>query len=111
MTSNAVKYVALGLLMMAGVAFAHAAHAAAAIVTLRPSAEVPGTRYALGDIADIETADAQLKRRLVGVPVGVAPRQGYTETFSRADVEAVVRSQVAPEAVEWRGASSVRIRG
>jgi flagella basal body P-ring formation protein FlgA len=78
---------------------------------LRNAADLPGTRYTLGDIADIATTDAALKERLASISIGAVPRQGYADTISRAQVETLVRQQVSPATIEWRGAAVVKVRG
>jgi flagella basal body P-ring formation protein FlgA len=102
----------LRLLLFAGLALAGGARADGnAVMVLRAAADLPGTRYTLGDIADIETTDGALQRRLAAIPIGAVPRQGYAESVSRAQLETLVRKEVSPALLEWRGAAEVRIRG
>src|SRR5262245_31455138 len=108
--SSLLAFAALALAVGGGWC-APASAAQNAAITLRAAADLPGTRYTLGDIADIQSADDGLARRLAAIPIGVVPRQGYTESVSRIEVETLVRQHVPPQAVEWRGASSIRIRG
>ena len=82
-----------------------------AAITLRTAADLLGTSYTLGDIADIETSDPILQRRLADISIGAVPRQGYTELVPRVKVEAVVRQTALPVTIEWLGPSMVRIRG
>lgn len=107
-----MKYATLLLLLPVGLALAGVARAGpGATVVLRPAADLQGTRYTLGDIADIESADAAQKGRLAAIPIGEVPRQGYAQSVSRTEVEARVRQEVSLADLEWRGAAQTRIRG
>ena len=107
-----MRYSTLRLLLVVALGLAGGARADGnATIALRAAADLPGARYSLGDIADIETTDSALQRRLAAIPIGAVPRQGYAESVSRTQVETLVRQEVSPAMVEWRGAAEVRIRG
>src|SRR5256885_1209 len=91
------------LLSGATLCIALAAHAAPVRIALRPTVALPGTTYALGDIADIESTDAALSKRLAGIQIGMLPRQAYTDSAARHQIEAIVRQQVMLADVEWSG--------
>jgi flagella basal body P-ring formation protein FlgA len=101
----------LGVWLVATVAMTGVARADKTVIALRWTADVPAANYTLGDIADIDTVDTALKERLTTLEIGLSPRHGYTDTISRKDVENILRQKVPPDAVEWRGAQSIRIRG
>ncbi len=102
----------LRLLLVAGFCSAATAYADAPVrIDLHSSAALAGTHYTLGDVADVDAADAGLRQRLVALTIGAVPRQGYTETISRSQIEAFVRQQVRLADTEWNGASEVRIHG
>lgn len=107
MTHSAFRIAVLLALALAGEARA----GAGAVVSLRAAADLPGAHYTLGDIADIDSADAALRRRLAAIAIGAVPRLGYAESVSRAQVEALVRQEIAASGLAWRGAPEVRIRG
>ena len=97
----------LGVLTLSGPARA----AAGAAIVLHPAAELPGARYALGDIAEIRSADPALVRRLAALPIGEVPRLGYSQVVSRAQVQAVLRQALPAGDLSWLGADEIRLRG
>jgi len=80
-------------------------------IVLRPSAALPGSRYALGDVADVDAPDRALRERLSALPIGALPRQGYADTVTRAQLQARVRSELRLDDLQWSGANEVRVRG
>ncbi len=66
--------------------------AATIIVTVRPEAEVAGSSFSLGEIADIKGADKALVARLAAVEVGTSPLPGMARTILPGDVVVHLRA-------------------
>jgi flagella basal body P-ring formation protein FlgA len=86
--------------------------AMAAVVRLRPSAEVAGSVIRLGDIADVSDPDPAVARRLAEVAVAPAPAAGAEGSVSFADIRSrLLAVGEAVGAIEFTGHSLVRVRG
>jgi len=79
---------------------------------LREAALVQGNAVVLADVAAIEGADVRQRQLLAAVRIGAAPLAGYAEAFSRAAIEAALRSQpgLVGMQLDWRGADQVVVR-
>lgn len=88
-------------------ATAHAADGAQ--LSLKSDAMVDGPRVTLGDIAAIDGGDKTDARALAAIDLGSAPLPGYTQRFTRREIERLVRSRGPGSAVSWRGAEAVRV--
>lgn len=80
------------------------------IVRLYPEAEVAGDQILLGDIAEIQ-GDEDEVRTLAQIPVGVAPLPGGSRTIHRnADLAPRLRrAGYRPEDFLWEGPESLRV--
>lgn len=79
-------------------------------IELRASALVTGSRIVLGDVAVI--ASQPMASSIEQVELGRAPRVGYVERVTRAQVEQAIRRQqgAAPVVFAWSGADSAAVR-
>src|SRR5690349_17212825 len=82
-------------------------------IRLLPRADVGKPIFALGDIADIESADSELQQRLAALRIGQSPRMGYRLTVSRSAVEDTVARELPSlrQALRWTGAQRVIVHG
>jgi hypothetical protein len=96
------------VLLCCGVSLAHAEEAQ---VRLKPVALVHDRIVVLGEVADISAADASTVRALSEVRLGKAPRIGYAEHLTLAEVRRLARTQLGEggERVAWDGARAVRL--
>lgn len=89
---------------------AHALAAPDASLELRRDALVEQARIVLGDVAVVPSAQPHAEA-LRAVALGQAPRVGYVERFSRAQLEQAIRRQVPNAgAIDWSGAAVVAVR-
>jgi len=101
--------------VLAGLAFAASAasedRAAAVHVRLKSLALVHERQVSLRDVAELAGEDAQAVERLGSVPLGRAPRLGYTERLSVAEIRRLVRSHLgeSDDPIVWEGGRAVRI--
>lgn len=82
-------------------------------VALRAEALVDHARIALADVAVIQAdgAQAALEAELGTIVLGHAPRVGYVERLSRAQIEQAIRRATAKVgALRWSGAAAVAAR-
>lgn len=100
------------LLGASALLFMHA-HAQAAAVTpvvieLRANAVIEHARVTLSDIATLQ-ADARTAAALGTVDLGHAPRIGYAERLTRAQIELLIRrhAAVGDVAIDWHGPGTV----
>ncbi len=94
-------------------AYAQSADRPGASVELRADALLDHARITLADIAVIHAdgAQAALEAELGSIVLGRAPRVGYVERFSRAQVEQAIRRASAKAGVlRWSGAATVAAR-
>jgi flagella basal body P-ring formation protein FlgA len=82
-------------------------------IRLLPRADVGKPFFALGDIADIESADGNLQQRLAVLRIGQSPRMGYRLTVPRSAVEDAVGRDLPSlrHALRWTGAQRVIVHG
>lgn len=82
-----------------------------ATIELRAQASVSAEQVTLGDVAILRSADLEVVRKLVNLPIGDAPRVGQSAVVHRAALEAWVRGQVeiAQDALAWRGPAETRV--
>jgi flagella basal body P-ring formation protein FlgA len=79
-------------------------------VELRAEALVDHARIVLSDVAVLH-ADGAQEAALKAIDLGRAPRVGYVERFSRAQIEQAIRHTTANAgAVNWSGAAAVAVR-
>ncbi len=79
-------------------------------VELRAEVLLDHARIALADVAVIH-ADAAQAAPLAAIDLGSAPRVGYVERFSRAQVEQAIRRTTANAGpIRWSGATAVAVR-
>lgn len=88
--------------------------AAAAMVqlTLKADAMVGGARVTLADVATFDDGDQRhhaAGQALAEIDLGAAPRPGYTDRYTRKEIERLVRARSLGGAVIWRGADAVRV--
>lgn len=76
------------------------------VIELRASALLDHARIALADVAVIPADQAELAQ----VELGKAPRVGYVERLTRAQIEQMLRRQAGVSSVGWSGADSVAVR-
>lgn len=98
-----------GSSILAAVMALATAHAAAVQMSLKTDAMVDGPRVTLGDITTLEGDDKADARALAAIDLGRAPLPGYTQRFTRKEIERLMRSNRFSGAVAWRGAEAVRI--
>jgi len=103
------RWVALAAFALAAAVQAQAQQAS---VRLRAHADAAGVRATLGQLADIEGADAALVRRLASTEVALAPRVGQVQSLRR---DAIARRvELAHPALRgklaWQGADAVELR-
>lgn len=96
-----------GLLCASSLALA----ATPATVELLPQASVGSASVVLGQVARIHSADLELVRKLVNLPLGLAPQPGQSAVVQRSTLAAWTRRQVGPagDHVDWRGAGEARV--
>ncbi|MGE3540120.1 MAG: flagella basal body P-ring formation protein FlgA [Candidatus Tectimicrobiota bacterium] len=83
---------------------------ASTLITALPEAVVQGPTIRLGDVAQVQSEDAALLRRLQEIVLGPTPPLGVTRLLSRATMLIQLRHQgIAPQAVEFQGVSQVRV--
>lgn len=75
---------------------------------LRSSARIVHPRIVLGDVAVIDTRNPD-SVRLAAIEIGNAPRVGYVERLTRAQIMHTLRRQVDSETIAWSGASSITV--
>jgi len=99
------------LLLSGACALSSIASAAPLAIELRSDALIDHARIALADIAIVQ-AEQPLAATLVKLELGQAPRIGYVERLTRAQIEQAIRRHVgvAHSAVAWSGADSVVVR-
>lgn len=94
-------------------AIAIAADSAAAVqLSLKPDAMISGARVTLADVATFDDGDARhnvTQQALAAIELGAAPRPGYTDRYTRKEIERLVRAHGLNGSVAWRGADAVRI--
>lgn len=80
-------------------------------VVLLPQARVTSSQVKLGDVAHLSSADLDLMRRLVNLPLGAAPQPGQAAVVQRARVaDWVLRTLGTTTAVlRWSGSGESRI--
>ena len=80
-------------------------------IRLLTRADIGKPFFALGDIADIESADSQLQQRLAALRIGRSPRTGYRLTVPRAAVEDALARDLPSlrGALRWSGAQRVDV--
>lgn len=86
---------------------------AAAIIELRPEAEIASRTYGLADISALDKVDGDMRRRLSQVVIGRTPRPGQLAQISRFELNAILEQKMPrlSEHLQWSGASLVRVRG
>ncbi|HVK94296.1 MAG TPA: hypothetical protein VM571_06180, partial [Noviherbaspirillum sp.] len=86
--------------------------ASAVHIALRPEADVNRTHITVGDIATVSADSQEMRNALLALRVASAPRIGYVDRYSRAEVELVVRRGLASKKVKtaWSGARFVKVR-
>lgn len=89
----------------------HAQATPPATIELRSQASVSAEQVTLGDVAILRSADLDVVRKLVNLPIGDAPRAGQSAVVQRAALEAWVRGQVeiAQHGLAWQGPSETRV--
>lgn len=91
---------------------AAAAHAQQASIKLRAQAEPRAMHYTLGDVAEIDSADAAFAQALAGTEIGLTPRPGVTQRVPRTAIAAQVE-RLAPQwrgRLQWNGATATALR-
>jgi len=80
-------------------------------IALRPEVVLDRAEVTLGDVAVLTTRDLTTLRRLMAVPLGIAPRSGGAVRLERDALERWLRARagVDPAQVEWTGASASEI--
>ena len=109
-------------LMLASLIAGMATSAAAMQLTLKTEALVNGARVTLADVAMPDESDRADKpvsndtkknslmwTNLAAIDLGSAPRPGYTDRYSRKEIERQVRQRGIGGEIAWRGAEAVRI--
>jgi flagella basal body P-ring formation protein FlgA len=99
-----------------------AASAAAMQLSLKTEALVSGARVTLADVAMPEDGDragkpvsnaakknSMMWTALAAIDLGSAPRPGYTDRYSRKEIERLVRQRGIGDGIVWSGAQAVRI--
>src|SRR5262245_15308109 len=78
---------------------------AAVYVRLKGLALVHERQVALRDVAELTGADEDAVQRIGAVPLGKAPRAGYTEQLTLAAIQRAVRARLGDpdEAIVWEG--------
>lgn len=102
-------------MMLLGLApFALHAQGAAAMlrVEMRPSASVPQSQVALGEIAYLNSTDLHLLRRAVVLPVGMAPRAGESTVLDQERLAAWITTRlgISPERIQWEGTGTTVVQ-
>jgi flagella basal body P-ring formation protein FlgA len=64
-----------------------------AVVKVRPTPDVAGDRFTLGEVADISSKSADLASRLAACEIGVSPLPGLTRTLRLVDISSRLRSK------------------
>ena len=89
------------------------AHAEAAVqLSLKAQSMINGPRVTLGDVAALagDTADGTAEiQALTAIDLGVAPLPGYTDRFTRKEIERLVRARGLNQTITWHGADAVQI--
>lgn len=91
----------------------HAQGAAATLrVEMRPSASVPQSQVALGEIAYLNSTDLHLLRRAVVLPVGMAPRAGGSTVLDQERLAAWITTRlgISPERIQWEGTGTTVVQ-
>ncbi|MEZ5989378.1 MAG: flagellar basal body P-ring formation chaperone FlgA [Planctomycetota bacterium] len=84
--------------------------AARATIDVRRSAQVPGTRILLGDVAEVTSGDAELAAGLRALDLGATPTSRWARWVDRAVLERAIRaSGVDLARVEWKGRDKVEV--
>ena len=80
-------------------------------IALRPNALVAHARITLADVASVSASGASIID-IAGIELGQAPRVGYVERVSRAQIEHALRRRMNLDtaSVTWSGAPSVAVR-
>ena len=82
----------------------------AAEVKLRPTAHAQGSVVLLGDVADVQAADADISAKLVRIELFPAPADGKSKLLHvRELVELLVLHDIDLNQVEFAGAKTTRI--
>lgn len=81
-------------------------------ITLLADAQVAGPTIQLGEIARLRSPDLALMRRLVGLPVGRAPRPGEAASIQARQLAAWIERQagVRRDEVDWSGAQDSQVQ-
>lgn len=96
-------------LLPAGVSATGTRAQSAVALELHANAQIAKARIVLGDVAVIGARSADMAR-IAGLDLGNAPRVGYVERFTRAQIAQALRRQLGVEAIAWSGADSVAVR-
>ncbi len=81
-------------------------------IELKPEAIVSRRYVTIADIAQVSSADLVLKNAIEVLRVAEAPRIGFIEQLTRNELSQLIRSRLTslPQAPEWDGANSVKVR-
>ncbi len=80
-------------------------------VRLKPQASAPGPLVTLGDVADIQSGEMDLKQKLRQIELFPSPASGRTRLARVQEIRELVELQgTDPGAVSWSGSPQVRVR-
>jgi flagella basal body P-ring formation protein FlgA len=81
-------------------------------IALRPQVAVQAHTVVLGDIATLHTTDLGTIQRLVGLPLGEAPRIGNEALVQRQALLHWIRTRtgIAPQRIVWTGGEQCQVR-
>jgi len=105
------RFISALTLVFASLFLTASAHEEVIVLKLHSQASVLATSYTLGEVASV-MADSDLKSELEKMPLGIAPRLGYAEVMSRAQILKFIESH-RPELrgrIGWQGSKSVTVR-
>jgi flagellar basal body P-ring formation protein FlgA len=99
------------LTLLAACAFSCVASASPLAIALRADAVVANARVTLADVAAID-AQQPMAAALGKLELAHAPRIGYTERLTRAQLEQIIRRHAPADTspINWSGAYSVSVR-
>ena len=78
-------------------------------LALKADSAVRAPRVILGDVTTFESGNEVEARRLAAIDLGSAPLPGYTNRFTRKEIERLVRSGGVYANLLWQGADTVRV--
>ncbi|MFZ6659023.1 flagellar basal body P-ring formation chaperone FlgA [Undibacterium sp. TJN19] len=81
---------------------------AAVFATLKNDVTVSAAKVRVGDVIEI-TGDDAINKALTATALGNAPLPGYSNRYSRKEIERVVHSSGINQVINWRGADAVRV--